>query len=141
MKLEFLNERFGNDSNISILIDRKIVVNMQEGCIQKLFKIHKSILEIDTIVMTNLNKGNYMDVGSFLLARKLHDCIEKEASKEITVICPKGAKELITKISNRIPEIIEDIEKEKNIHFVYFEKNISDQNIDTFCFELKKLLF
>lgn len=141
MKLEFLNESSKNGTDISILIDKKILVNMQEGCIRKLFEMHESVLEVETILITDLNLENYIDVGSFLLARKIHSFIEKEIIKKTTIICPEGGKELIIKNSSRISEIIEDIEDEKNIHFVYLSKNIPNQNLDEFCFEVKKILF
>lgn len=141
MKLEFLNESSKNGTDISILIDKKILVNMQEGCIRKLLEMHESVLEIETILITDLNQKNYIEVGSFLLARKIHSFIEKESIKKTTIICPEGGKELIIKNSSRISEIIEDIEDEKNIHFVYLSKNIPNQNLDEFCFEVKKILF
>lgn len=141
MKLQFLNERVGNGSSISILIDKKIIVNMQEGCIKKIFELKENIFGVETILISNLNQENYKDIGSFLLARKIHSFIEKESIKKTTIICPKGGKELIIKNSSGIPEIIEDIEKEKNIQFVYLEKIIPEQSMDLFCFEVKKFLF
>lgn len=141
MKLKFLNERVGNDSSISILIDKKIIVNMQEGCIKKIFELKENIFVLETILISNLNQENYKDIGSFLLARKIHSFIKKESIKKTTIICPKGGKEIIIKNSSGIPEIIEDIELEKNIQFVYLEKIIPEQNIDLFCFDVKKILF
>lgn len=141
MKLQFLNERVGNGSSISILIDKKIIVNMQEGCIKKIFELKENIFGLETILISNLNQENYKDIGSFLLARKIHSFIKKESIKKTTIICPKGGKEIIIKNSSGIPEIIEDIELEKNIQFVYLEQIIPEQNIDLFCFEVKKNLF